>query len=87
MGITYENFLFDSKSDADSFDRPESIVSRRGGYHVKPSLLGQSLIGFNRGAENTDSFSAVNPSTRQQMDPPFFSASQKELDSAFVVEQ
>jgi len=49
---------------------------------MKSSLLGQSLIGFSRGVENADSFRAVNPSTRQQLDPLFFSASQKELDIA-----
>ena len=49
------------------------------------SLLGQSLIGFNRGAENGDSFRAVNPATRKELDPPFFSASQKDLDNAVAL--
>src|SRR5271167_3175727 len=49
---------------------------------MRSSLLGQSLIGFNRGAENADSFRAVNPSTRQQLEPLFFSANQKDLDIA-----
>ncbi|MGB2665074.1 MAG: aldehyde dehydrogenase (NADP(+)) [Candidatus Acidiferrum sp.] len=49
------------------------------------SLLGQSLIGFNRGPENGDSFRAVNPATRYELDPPFFSASQKDLDSAVAL--
>jgi DNA-binding CsgD family transcriptional regulator len=30
--------------------------------------LGQSLIGFSRGAENDRSFRAVNPATQQQLD-------------------
>ncbi len=45
-------------------------------------LLGQSLIGFSRGAANAGFFKAVNPSTREQLDPLFFSATQKELDIA-----
>ncbi len=48
-------------------------------------LLGQSLIGFSRGAENGDSFRAVNPATRHELDPPFFSASQKDLDNAVAL--
>jgi 2,5-dioxopentanoate dehydrogenase len=49
---------------------------------MKTALSGQSLIGFNRGAASTDLFRAVNPSTGQELDPPFFSANKKELDSA-----
>ncbi|MGB2632855.1 MAG: aldehyde dehydrogenase (NADP(+)) [Candidatus Acidiferrum sp.] len=49
------------------------------------SLLGQSLIGFKRGAENGDSFRAVNPATRKELDPPFFSATQKDLDNAVAL--
>jgi 2,5-dioxopentanoate dehydrogenase len=49
------------------------------------SLLGQSLIGFNHSADNRAAFRAVNPATRQQLDPAFFSASQKDLDSAVAL--
>lgn len=52
---------------------------------METSLLGQSLIGFNHGADNGDSFGAMNPATRQQLGPPFFSASQKDLDNAVAL--
>ena len=48
-------------------------------------LLGQSLIGFNRANGNGDSFRAVNPATRKELDPPYFSASQKDLDNAVAL--
>jgi NADP-dependent aldehyde dehydrogenase len=50
-------------------------------------FVGRSLIGFNRGANNTESFSAVNPSTGQQLDPRFFSASPTDLDTAAALAQ
>ncbi len=49
------------------------------------SLLGQSLIGFNRGAQDGASFRAVNPATGQELDPPFSSASQKDLENAVAL--
>jgi len=49
---------------------------------MKSSLLGQSLIGFSRGAENAHSFRAVNPATQQELDPLFLTASKNELDIA-----
>jgi 2,5-dioxopentanoate dehydrogenase len=48
-------------------------------------LLGQPLIGFNRADGNADSFRAVNPATRKELDPPFFSANQKDLDNAVAL--
>src|SRR5208283_5128361 len=56
--------------------------SWRRGRPMKSSLLGQSLIGFSRGAENAHSFRAVNPATQQELDPLFLTASKNELDIA-----
>src|SRR5271165_4721204 len=56
--------------------------SWRRGRPMKSSLLGQSLIGFSRGAENAHSFRAVNTATQQELDPLFLTASKNELDIA-----
>src|SRR5436309_1660235 len=46
------------------------------------SLNGTSIIGFERGAETSDTFTAFDPTTGQAIEPKFFSASADELNRA-----
>jgi NADP-dependent aldehyde dehydrogenase len=45
-------------------------------------LKGTSIIGFERGAETTDTFTAFDPSTGNSIEPKFHSATIEELDRA-----
>ncbi|HVF46315.1 MAG TPA: aldehyde dehydrogenase (NADP(+)) [Pyrinomonadaceae bacterium] len=45
-------------------------------------LTGRSLIGFDRGSETRDTFTAFDPTTGSVVDPPFHSATMAELDRA-----
>lgn len=45
-------------------------------------LAGKSIIGFRRGATRASTFHAVDPSTGENLDPPYHSASSEEVDAA-----
>src|SRR5271166_1119439 len=45
-------------------------------------LTGQSFLGSKRGAPGGTPFRALNPSTGEQLDPVYFSASSSEVDQA-----
>src|SRR5436305_1923996 len=52
------------------------------------SLKGTSIIGFERGSETSDTFTAFDPATGQAIDPKFYSASTEELNRAtFLADQ
>ncbi|HSU24751.1 MAG TPA: aldehyde dehydrogenase family protein, partial [Pyrinomonadaceae bacterium] len=46
------------------------------------ALKGTSIIGFTRGRETEDTFTAFDPSTGQAIEPTFHSATAEELDRA-----
>lgn len=46
------------------------------------NLTGTSIIGFTRGTETAETFTAFNPSTGNPVDPPFHSATMEELEKA-----
>jgi alpha-ketoglutaric semialdehyde dehydrogenase len=45
-------------------------------------LIGRSIIGYKRGAETGVTLRAINPATREPLDPPFQSATSQEVDLA-----
>jgi 2,5-dioxopentanoate dehydrogenase len=45
-------------------------------------IKGTSIIGFSRGSETADTFTAFDPSTGNPIDPPFHSATMDELEQA-----
>jgi alpha-ketoglutaric semialdehyde dehydrogenase len=49
---------------------------------MESSLLGQSFVGFRRTTDRGSSFKALNPATRQELEPSFFTAAEKDLDAA-----
>src|SRR5580698_8093009 len=49
---------------------------------MESSLLGQSFVGFHRTTDRGSSFRAVNPATRQELEPQFFSTTEEDLDAA-----
>ncbi len=46
------------------------------------TLHGKSLIGFGQSQEGKGSFRATNPTTGEEMDPPFHHAATSEVDRA-----
>ncbi len=45
-------------------------------------LTGQSIIGYRRGEKSGKALSAFNPSTSEELTPPFYSATDSEVDEA-----
>lgn len=45
-------------------------------------LTGTSIIGFSRGEQTADTFRAFDPTTGNEIEPPFYSATMDELDRA-----
>ncbi len=45
-------------------------------------LLGTSIIGFGRGAKDGGVLHGMNAATGERLEPPYFSASDRELDHA-----
>ncbi|HSV25384.1 MAG TPA: aldehyde dehydrogenase family protein, partial [Xanthobacteraceae bacterium] len=45
-------------------------------------LTGKSIIGFSRGASDTGAFHGVNPSSGEELEPTYYSATGKEVEAA-----
>ena len=52
---------------------------------MESELKGKSIIGFGRGSETSETFTAFDPTTGQAVEPKFYSATIDELDRAIVL--
>jgi NADP-dependent aldehyde dehydrogenase len=77
-------FELDSPCQANTKNQVESTKSKIANQKSK-MLSGLSIIGFHRGADNGQSFRAVNPATSQELQPDYQAASEAEVFEAVIL--
>ena len=89
-GTGFSPYLKDSKFFGLQPPRECDLIAPLNPFHplklnMEPSLMpltGQAFIGAQRAAHAGSTFQALNPSTGQSLDPPYFSASTADVDKA-----